>query len=332
MIIKSKPSSAQLEIKSKIKHDLEQSSIPVVVKPKQVKPVTTQDISAPSQRMLMHHKVTEDQSKSEKPTKIASFSKGKLVPVFDSKYCSLKSDEFWKMSSTTSRSSSQKSTTSKAVIESKKSVVSTKAAIKEVAPAIPPVAVSGSAVKTMLQVLAVASKKGKPGRKPKPDRKGSLEWADSKVGISPGSSCHSSKSPFSPQSVASGGGDSLSAPPIYTHVQESAEGYKKKKDKKKKKKKKSEGAVWRSKHKNVIDPVLLGEVEHLMQDLVNMQISSTMSKDYWPDRPRDSVPSIFRRRKILVGRCNKAPTTSSSSDKPAPAKRGRPKKNAAQTS
>jgi hypothetical protein len=54
-----------------------------------------------------------------------------------------------------------------------------------------------------------------------------------------------------------------------------------------------------------------------------------MSKDFWPDRPRDSVPSIFRRRKILVGRARSANVTVV--EKPA-TKRGRPKKNAQQTS
>ena len=279
-------------------------------------------------------KVSKIEKQDEKPaaiklpnvSQISSFSKSKPEPVFDSKYRSLKPEEFWKKSS---EPPATKETSTRTVIDKKRpAAVATKAAIKEVsASPIPPNVVAGSTVKTMLQVLAVASKRGKPGRKPKRDRK-SLEWADSKTGISPGSSCHSSqKSPFSPQSSV--GADSVSNPK-YTHVRESSEGYKKKvkkeKEKKKKKRKKSDGTIWKTKHKNVIDPVLLGEVEHLIQDLLSLQISSKMSKDFWPDRPRDSVPSIFRRRKIIVGRSKSGNAVA---EKPA-AKRGRPKKSAQQ--
>ena len=55
---------------------------------------------------------------------------------------------------------------------------------------------------------------------------------------------------------------------------------------------------WKSKHKNVIDPVFLGELEHLIQDISSCQLELKLSTDYWPDRPSDCVPSIFRRRKI----------------------------------
>jgi len=155
-----------------------------------------------------------DVSKGVKTTStVSSFSNGKTEPVFDSKYRSLKPDEFWKQDEPSPRESSNK-----AVIEKKRPPVSTKAAIKEVSPSpVPPNAAAGSStVKTMLQVLAVASKRGKPGRKPKRDRK-SLEWSDSKIGVSPGSSCHSSqRSPFSPQSSV--GAESVTNP-IYTHVQ-----------------------------------------------------------------------------------------------------------------
>ena len=266
--------------------------------------------------------------KNDKSSTVSSFSNGKTEPVFDSKYRSLKPDEFWKHTDPTA---DKEPAAGKPVVEKKpprSSSVSSKPAIKEVSPPpIPPNLVSSSTVKTMLQVLAVASKRGKPGRKPKRDRK-SLEWAEPKIGVSPGSSCHSSqRSPFSPQSSV--GAEAVSNP-IYTHVQESTEGYKKKKGKKekekrKKKKKKADGTtVWKSKHKNVIDPVLLGEVEHLIRDLLSLQISSKMSKDFWPDRPKDSVPSIFRRRKILMVRSKSGNVQVV--DKPV-AKRGRPKKN-----
>lgn len=42
--------------------------------------------------------------------------------------------------------------------------------------------------------------------------------------------------------------------------------------------------VWKSKHKNVIDPVFLGELEHLMQDLASCQLEHKISPDLWPDR------------------------------------------------
>ena len=61
-------------------------------------------------------------------------------------------------------------------------------------------------------------------------------------------------------------------------------------------KKKKKG--WKSKHKNVIDPVFLGELEHLIQDISCCQLELKLSPDLWPERPSDCVPSIFRRRKI----------------------------------
>ena len=42
--------------------------------------------------------------------------------------------------------------------------------------------------------------------------------------------------------------------------------------------------VWKSKHKNVVDPVFLGELEHLMQDLACCQLEHKISPDLWPDR------------------------------------------------
>ena len=57
---------------------------------------------------------------------------------------------------------------------------------------------------------------------------------------------------------------------------------------------------WKSKHKNVVDPVFLGELEHLIRDIATVQLEVKLSKDFWPDRPSDSVPSIFKRRKIFT--------------------------------
>ena len=48
----------------------------------------------------------------------------------------------------------------------------------------------------------------------------------------------------------------------------------------------------------MIDPVFLGELEHLIQDISCCQLELKLSTDLWPDRPSDCVPSIFRRRKI----------------------------------
>merc|ERR1712061_188625 len=112
------------------------------------------------------------------------------------------------------------------------------------------------------------------------------------------------------------------------------------------------GVGWKTKHKNVIDPVFLGEVEYLIQDVASCQLEmSQVSRDYWPDRPLDSVPSIFRRQKISANRAKRlfaelieagriphlpvlnahkhyvvqsGKTASSIKEKP---KRGRPKKN-----
>merc|ERR1719264_1637542 len=37
----------------------------------------------------------------------------------------------------------------------------------------------------------------------------------------------------------------------------------------------------------------------MIQDIASCQLEvSQVSRDYWPDRPLDSVPSIFRRQKI----------------------------------
>ena len=48
----------------------------------------------------------------------------------------------------------------------------------------------------------------------------------------------------------------------------------------------------------MIDPVFLGELEHLIQDISCCQLELKLPTDLWPERPSDCVPSIFRRRRI----------------------------------
>merc|ERR1712080_459559 len=186
---------------------------------------------------------------------------------------------------------------------------------------------------------------------------------------SPCSSTHSIKSPFSPRSSigsASVGSDhgqvsntsSCTAEVKYGSMLDCSQGYKtfKTNTKKKQKKDKRTDVVvgaggWKTKHKNVIDPVFLGEVKYLIQDVASCQLEvSQVSRDYWPDRPLDSVPYIFRRQKISATRAKRlfaelledgriphlpiiapqkhavtpARATTNPKDKP---KRGRPKKN-----
>ena len=59
--------------------------------------------------------------------------------------------------------------------------------------------------------------------------------------------------------------------------------------------KKKNKKIWKSKHKNVVDPVFLGELEHLIRDIATCQQEMKLSTDFWPDRPSDCVPSIFKR-------------------------------------
>merc|ERR1712223_1446817 len=193
----------------------------------------------------------------------------------------------------------------------------------------------GLPTKTLLNILASTSKqKSKPGRKKKKNQVS--EWSESETlndrkgnkskhhllpdhDESPGSSSHSNKSPFSPRSSlgsASVGSDhgqignnSNSTTEVkYGSMLDCSQGYKTfktKSAKKQKKEKRSDVAAggWKTKHKNVVDPVFLGEVEYLMQDIASCQLEvSQVSRDYWPDRPLDSVPSIFRRHKISGNR------------------------------
>ena len=74
---------------------------------------------------------------------------------------------------------------------------------------------------------------------------------------------------------------------------------------------------WRTKHKNVIDPLFLGLLEQMIQDISGLQIDPKLPQNLWPDRPSTSVPSIFRKRKFIEV-------------VPKVTKRGRPKKTEAE--
>ena len=76
--------------------------------------------------------------------------------------------------------------------------------------------------------------------------------------------------------------------PVYDTQSEDEDGFKRKSKK-----------GWKSKYKNIVDPVFLGELEHLIRDIASVQVEIKPSKHLWPDRPSDSVPSIFKRRKII---------------------------------
>eukprot|EP00094_Tigriopus_californicus_P003586 TCALIF_03449-PA protein Name:"Similar to Ash1l Histone-lysine N-methyltransferase ASH1L (Mus musculus)" AED:0.06 eAED:0.06 QI:0/0.28/0.25/0.37/1/1/8/407/3102 len=211
--------------------------------------------------------------------------------------------------------------------------VLTKASLKELssfsAAASANVNTGGASTKTMLSVLAEANKRAKPGRKKRGRRSKSSEWSESLSSSrgrkqsssrvnSPGSSCHSSnRSPFSPRST----GDFSNARDTnkYSDLIDCSEGYRtassnsRNYNPKKKKEKAKAGKGWKSKHKNVIDPVFLSEVERLIQGIASCQVETKLSSDIWPDRPHDSVPSIFRKRKILVPTNNLlGPSTTSS--------------------
>ena len=252
-------------------------------------------------------------SRQEAAVKTFSFEGGKTV--FDSKYSTLKSDcHLWNQKPEDAK---PPSTTDAKNRHPKVSRVLTKGCIKEIFTGVSGGAGAGASTRTMLAVLEATNKRGKPGRRKK---KSVEEWGEnarvSKLkDVSPGSSCHSSKSPFSPRSsVGSDHGQEHDVK--YGGMLDCSLGYKLKKKKKEKK-------SWKSKHKNVVDPVFLSEVDSLTQDMVSCQIEeSQVSSNYWPERPQDSVPSIFRRRKILSSKSKKE---FDEMIRPK-AKRGRPKK------
>ncbi len=306
-----------------------------------------------------------------------SFTNGEVRPVFDSSYNTLRPDRFWRRSPSRASSNASLATTvtisesepgsvgvggdpSKRSSSAESSRVLTKASLKEMS-SLHQMGGGGfgASTKTMLSVLAEANKmKSKPGRK-KRGRKGqgssssasaaaaapspTSDWFERR-GASPGSSCHSSKSPFSPRSNISGS-EVREVVKYSADMLNCSEGYKTKSKKSKKKKQRekaaaaaaaavaasssSSGGAWKSKHKNVIDPVFLSEVEHVLQDMASCQIEPKLPSDFWPDRPHDSVPSIFRKRRILPSRSRRAASSVESDahqqqqQQPQPQRRGR---------
>merc|ERR1712098_361739 len=47
---------------------------------------------------------------------------------------------------------------------------------------------------------------------------------------------------------------------------------------------------WKSKHKNVIDPVFLGELEHLIQDIASCHLDLKFANELLTERSSDCVP------------------------------------------
>ena len=256
------------------------------------------------------------------------FSFCELKPMFGVKYRNLKVDKFWKKKKSKKNSTSS-SISSSQLLQAKKQEsftpkVTTKAAVKEIVNMPLMTSSKTPSTKTMLAVLKSTCLKSKPGRKKK--GKGSTTSSkDTSSASSKKSKDHhpesnlpsntsdhdrdaesvSSKSPalFSPMSVASSTDE---------------DDFKRKKVKNLTKQSLIEMG-WRTKHKNVVDPIFLGMLEQLLQEMSTIQIDpQILSKDIWPDRPSTSVPSIFRKRKFVA-------LTKSSIEKSS-SKRGRPKR------
>ncbi len=200
-----------------------------------------------------------------------------------------------------------------------KPVVATKAAVKEIINIPLHMSASTPSTKTMLDVLKSTKTRARPGRKgrKKGSRKSQSEERPAPPAVKSngildqqnGSSPDNAGAAFSPRSNASSNSDKKSS---------NGKGKSKKSTSTTKKVGGVVLNVWKSKHKNVIDPVFLGYVEHLIQDMASVQIeTSKVSRDYWPDRPSSSMPSIFKKKRFTL------PKTSGGPEK---AKRGRPKK------
>ena len=186
--------------------------------------------------------------------------------IFSKKYCTLKPETFWKMSKR--KLSTDEFRDAKLEIQSselkQEPPTSSVFATKASLKEMPNV--PRNQVQQMISVLASAGRfqsKVSKKKKEKDDRK---SYRDSRT-----------KNNYET---------------AYETQSEDEEGSIKKKNKK----------IWKSKHKNVVDPVFLGELEHLIRDIASCQLEIKLSKDFWPDRPSDSVPSIFKRRKIFTTR------------------------------
>merc|ERR1719150_907451 len=203
--------------------------------------------------------------------------------IFSKKFCSLKPDTFWKEGDSSGLKlleepslKSEVLSTSGTQQESKGSTFTTKASVKEMpsngsSQSFPPAFVPKNQVQQMASLLAsldslekVTSKKSrKEGRKHSKREKEAKKNSEDSVMRGAYETCYETQS-----------------------EDEDCGGSKKKKK------------GWKSKHKNVIDPVFLGELEHLIQDISCCQLELKLPTDLWPERPSDSVPSIFKRRRI----------------------------------
>ena len=189
--------------------------------------------------------------------------------IFSKKYCTLKPEAFWKMSkrklsSDEFRDAKLEVHSSELKQEPATSASSSVFATKASLKEMPNV--PRNQVQQMISVLASAGRfqhKVSKKKKEKDDRK---SYRDSRT--------------------------RTNYETAYETQSEDEEGSIKRKNKK----------IWKSKHKNVVDPVFLGELEHLIRDIASCQLETKLSTDFWPARPSDSVPSIFKRRKIFTTR------------------------------
>ena len=223
----------------------------------------------------------------DEPLKPFQFSE--LKPVFSAKYRTLKVDKFWKVkkrgSSKNANAKKESTSNHQPVLVQTIPPVVTKAAVKEIVNVPLKSSSTTPSTKTMLAVLKSTNLKSKPGRRKK------------KATEKPSSKSKEQQQCFSPKSVHSSTDESepKSKKSINKSLIEMG---------------------WRTKHKNVIDPLFLGLLEQMIQDMSNVQMDKKLSKDLWPDRPNSSLPTIFKKRKFVE-------TTKVS-------KRGRPKKTEAE--
>ena len=253
-------------------------------------PILTVPDDEPQEQPMEHLEKPSSKPNEETPVEEEPFQFCELKPVFSAKYRTLKVDKFWKTKKKKSSKKVESSITTsnnQPLVQTIPQVV-TKAAVKEIVNVPLKSSSSKSVTKTMLAVLKSTNLKSKPGRRKK---KGSSS-SSTKV-IKEQQQC------FSPKSVHSSTGDESES---------------------KSKKSINKSLIemgWRTKHKNVIDPLFLGLLEQMIQDMSNVQMDKKLSKDLWPDRPNSSLPTIFKKRKFIQE------TTKVT-------KRGRPKKTEAE--
>ena len=233
-------------------------------------------------------KPIEPSTKPDKEPAEEPFQFCELKPVFSAKYRTLKVDKFWKTKKKKSKKESSVTTSANQPMVQTIPQVVTKAAVKEIVNVPLKSSSTTSSTKTMLAVLKSTNLKSKPGRRKKKGSSSSTKFVKEQQ-----QQC------FSPKSVHSSTDESES----------------------KSKKSINKSLIemgWRTKHKNVIDPLFLGLLEQMIQDMSNVQMDKKLSKDLWPDRPNSSLPTIFKKRKFIQETTSKV------------TKRGRPKKTEAE--